>query len=267
MKLLLVSDLHRDGKKLLWILEDAPPHDAVLIAGDMLDIFSNTAMRMQIDGAKRYRDTLLSEKQWVVWCSGNHDFYVGENTSTDAASPAWMREETAPQFVRDGESRIIGDGRDAAIVTTVPWPVTGNDVIVDGKSVGYLDHIKALLHQGHQLRAEHSLPWIVLHHEPPIGTAVASGYDTAEAGFSRRIIEAAEPDFSLHGHIHEAPSRKGGSWIDLVGRTVCFNAGQSVPGSLPHAILLETGEKWCARWIVEGEVAANVTSDQIARKR
>ena len=42
MRLLLTSDLHRDAKKLLWLLDEAPNHDALFVAGDLLDIFSNT---------------------------------------------------------------------------------------------------------------------------------------------------------------------------------------------------------------------------------
>ncbi len=41
MTLLLTSDLHRDGTKLLWLLDEAPAHDALFVAGDLLDMFSN----------------------------------------------------------------------------------------------------------------------------------------------------------------------------------------------------------------------------------
>jgi Icc-related predicted phosphoesterase len=256
MKLLLTSDLHRDAKKLSWILENAPAHDAVLIAGDMLDIFFNTAMRMQIEGAHLYRDAQLAEDRWLVWCSGNHDFYLGENTPMDEGSPAWMREGEAEKFVRDGETRQIGNGADSVIVTTVPWPVPGNKIVVQGAKISYLDQVKSLLHEGHRLREKLARPWILLHHEPPIETAISAGYDMAEAAFSRRLLEAAGPDFSIHGHIHEAPHRTGGSWNDVVGRTVCFNAGQSAPGELPHAVLLtvEGVGKWRAEWISEGRI-------------
>ena len=57
------------------------------------------------------------------------------------------------------------------------------------------------------------------------------------------MIEAAQPDFSLHGHIHEAPTAHGGSWIWQVGKTVCFNPGQSFQEDPLHYIFL----KWRAR--------------------
>lgn len=47
MRLLLTPDPHRDGKKLLWFLDKAPEHDALLVAGDLLDIFSNTDFKVQ----------------------------------------------------------------------------------------------------------------------------------------------------------------------------------------------------------------------------
>lgn len=255
MKLLLVSDLHRDGKKLLWLLEEAPAHDALVVAGDLLDIFSNTATRLQIEGTQRYRDAILEQDRWLVWCSGNHDFPAGEKTTMDQASPAWMREGDAPNFVRDGETRRIGAGDDSMIVTTLPWPVKADDILVDGASVSYLEHIKALLHTGHSLREETRAPWMILHHEPPAETAISAGYDAAEAAFSRRIIAAAGPDFSVHGHIHEAYRHEAGGWFDRIGRTACFNAGQTPPGHLPNAILLETksdGEV-STQWFIEGK--------------
>ena len=186
-----------------------------------LDIFSNTAMRMQIEGAQRYRDAVLAENRWLAWCSGNHDFYVGDDTPLDAASPAWMREGDATKFVRDGETCRIGDDDDSAIVTTLPWPAT-DEISVGDTNISYLEHCKSLLHEGRRLREELSVPWILLHHEPPINTTVSAGYDMAESAFSRRILEAAGPDLSIHGHIHEASTREGGSWFDRVGRTVWF---------------------------------------------
>jgi Icc-related predicted phosphoesterase len=59
MKLLLTADLHRDARKLLWLLEEAPEHDALLVAGDLLDIFSNTGFADQKSGILRWGDGVL----------------------------------------------------------------------------------------------------------------------------------------------------------------------------------------------------------------
>jgi len=39
MRLILTADLHLDGIKFSWLLNEASTHDVILMAGDMLDIF------------------------------------------------------------------------------------------------------------------------------------------------------------------------------------------------------------------------------------
>lgn len=251
MKLLLTSDLHRDGKKLLWLLEEAPPHDALLVAGDLLDIFSRTSFAEQKSGALRWRSAVRQSGKPFAWCSGNHDFFWSGDTPMRGASPLWMRESPGNDTcITDGESRMLETAGGNLAVTTIPWPVTGDKVFLDDGWTSYLDFTKELLHAGARLRAEECLPWILLNHEPPGGTPLSATYDAAEANFARRTIEAAQPDFSLHGHIHQAPTSKGGSWIWQIGNTVCFNPGQSAPGELPHCVLLDcrSAEDWTATW-------------------
>jgi len=60
MRLLLTNDLHRDGSKLLWLLEEAPTYDALLVAGDLLDIFSKTDFEDQKSGTLRWRQAILN---------------------------------------------------------------------------------------------------------------------------------------------------------------------------------------------------------------
>jgi hypothetical protein len=77
-----------------------------------------------------------------------------------------------------------------------------------------------------------------------------------EADFARRMIEAADPDFSIHGDIHQAPIVPGGSWICELGKTVCFNAGQSHAGEDLHYIELDwrASGDWTALWHGDGQV-------------
>jgi Icc-related predicted phosphoesterase len=51
----------------------------------------------------------------------------------------------------------------------------------------------------------------------------------------------------LCGHIHEAPFRKDGSWIDRIGDTWLFNAGHQI-GDVPARIEIDFG-KGRARWV------------------
>lgn len=257
MRILLTSDLHRDGAKLLWLLEEAPAHDAILVAGDLLDIFSRAGFAEQKSGALRWKDAVLETGKSLAWCSGNHDFFHGDCTPMAAASPLWMREAASTEtFSTDGESRLLATAGGNLVVTTVPWPVCDGDIVIDGYRTSYLDFVKKLLRAGRRLRDEEGVPWIVLNHEPPGETPLSATYQAPEADFTRRLIEAAAPDFSLHGHIHQAPTARGGSWIWQLGKTVSFNTGQSAPGEALHQILLELRGRndWTAVWSGGGRV-------------
>jgi len=257
MRLLLTSDLHLDRAKLLWLLEEAPAHDALLVAGDLLDIFSDKGLEEQKTGALRWRAAVINSGKSFAWCSGNHDFFNGDHTPMASASPMWMRESpSSPTCVSDGESRLLESGAEKIVITTIPWPVQGGDLIMDGYRTTYIDFVKNLLRMGKKLQAEAVVPWIVLCHEPPGETPLSATYVAPEADFARRMIEAAEPDFSLHGHIHQAPKSPGGSWICQVGKTVCFNPGQSHRNEPLHSILLElkVGGDWSAIWEGNGSI-------------
>lgn len=254
MKLLLVSDLHRDGGKLTWLLDNAPAHDAILVAGDHLNIFSNTLFAEQQKGAHHWRNACIESGKKFAWCSGNHDFPQGDQTPVSSASPLWMSEKRenhiAGNFINDGESGLFSIAGEKLVVTTIPWPVSVGKVHVDGKTVAHLDFIKSLLHEGRRLREVNQALWVLLVHEPPAPSPIAADYVSPEAEFTRRILEAAEPDFSLHGHIHYAPAAFDGSWISKIGKTICFNAGQSEPGENPHFVLLNcsSSANWTATW-------------------
>jgi Icc-related predicted phosphoesterase len=251
--LLLTADLHRDGAKLLWLLDEAPAHDALLVAGDLLDIFSNTGLPEQTLGALRFRQAVLSSGKSFAWCSGNHDFYHGDRTPMTAASPLWMQ-ESHESCVCDGNTRILEAGGESVAITTIPWPVNGGDLLVNGCTISYHEFVRDLLREGKCLQAE--IPWIVLCHEPPGETPLAATYRAIEADFARRMIEAEQPDFSLHGHIHQAPTSPGGLWIWQLGKTICFNAGQSNQGEPLHYILLDLRPRndWTAIWHGDGRI-------------
>ena len=48
------------------------------------------------------------------------------------------------------------------------------------------------------------------------------------------------------GHIHEAPFKSGGSWVDRVGDTWLFNAGRQI-GDVPATIEIDFDRR-TARW-------------------
>jgi predicted phosphodiesterase len=173
MRLLLTADLHRDPAKLRWLLEEAPAHDAILVAGDLLDIFSDTGFVEQKSQALIWRQSVLISGKSFAWCSGNHDFFHDVNTPMRAASPLWMRETpSSPTSLTDGETRVLKAGGERIAVTTFPWPVHGGNVFVNGSYVSYLDYVDGLLRQGKKLQRE-GLTWILLCHEPPANTPLS----------------------------------------------------------------------------------------------
>jgi Icc-related predicted phosphoesterase len=65
-----------------------------------------------------------------------------------------------------------------------------------------------------------------------------------------RLIDTHRPDVVLTGHVHEAPFRSEGSWIDLIGDTVVLNAGRR-SGPVPAHLVLDTGTREVTWWAGE----------------
>jgi Icc-related predicted phosphoesterase len=55
----------------------------------------------------------------------------------------------------------------------------------------------------------------------------------------RDWIEQYRPDIVLSGHVHQSPFVANGSWVDRIGPTWVFNAGQQF-GAPPSHIVLDT---------------------------
>jgi hypothetical protein len=82
---------------------------------------------------------------------------------------------------------------------------------------------------------------IYVTHTPPSDTALDIIFDGRHVGSKplRSFIEKAQPPLTLHGHIHESPSRSG-KIFDKIGNTICVNPGDS-QGKL-NALLLDTDD-------------------------
>ena len=251
MTLLLTSDLHLHSAKLLHLLNEAPAYDAMLVAGDHLNIFAKSGLDQQADEVLRWRNQIIAAGKSFAWCSGNHDYFYDRDTLMEGAAPQWMRQQSSTKTcITDGESRLLHVESRKVVITTIPWPVSGGTVFVDGVRKNYHDVVQELLRCGEDLRNKEKVPWFLLNHEPPADSPLCGGYEAAEANYSRRLIESFQPDFSVHGHIHQAPTAVGGSWISRIGKTISFNAGQSALGQPPHFVLLCLGQagKWHASW-------------------
>ena len=250
VKLLLVSDLHCDRAKLDWIAERAAAFDVVAVAGDLLNIFIPADSAWQERRILEWKAHVLASGAALIWCSGNHDFFHGVDSPILRASPQWMS-DFEQGFVDDGKTALLRTRSGNIAVTTIPWPVTGADVAVGGHSVPYVDYVARLLDEGKKLQGDY--PWLVLFHEPPIETRLFVDYAVEEGRFARQLIEKWQPDWSLHGHIHESVDHPDGNFFDRLGQTVCFNAGQSPDRAEPHHIVLHVdGWDWRARWTGAG---------------
>ena len=119
MKLLLTADLHCDESKLQFILSSDV--DAVLVAGDLIDLFSSRFYRFQKSRVRRWYQELLVREKQLVWSSGNHDFHDDEMTPILIASPEWM---TKCGNISDGQTGVHEKNGLRVAITTVPWPVT-----------------------------------------------------------------------------------------------------------------------------------------------
>jgi Icc-related predicted phosphoesterase len=75
-------------------------------------------------------------------------------------------------------------------------------------------------------------------HAPPFQTNLDVLYDGRPVGSRaiRQFIEKNRPHLTLHGHIHEAPSRSGSHWVKI-GNTVCINPGQTTDEL--HAVMFK----------------------------
>ena len=55
----------------------------------------------------------------------------------------------------------------------------------------------------------------------------------------------------LSGHVHEAPFARNGSWVDHIGSTWIFNAGQQY-GPVPTTVSIDTDAMEAAWFSLEG---------------
>ena len=216
MRFLLVSDLHYRLRQFDWLLTQAVSVDAVMIAGDLLDIRSAVALDVQaVAVTAALRD--LARRTTVFTASGNHDLDGRDEEGEKVAR--WMRPLARDGVHVDYTSAVMGDD----LVTVCPW--------WDGpRARAALDDCLAQTAERPRKR------WIWVHHAPPDGSPLAwdgrrSWGDDVLSGWIKRY----EPDLVLTGHVHQAPFVSGGGWVDRIGPTWVLNAGQQ-PGPVPARV-------------------------------
>ena len=106
--------------------------------------------------------------------------------------------------------------------------------------VGRPDRARGIAAQLAEAAAKRTGQWIWIHHAPPAQSPTSWGgaryFGDVEL---REWIERYQPDIVLSGHVHQSPFIPDGSWVDRIGDTWVFNAGNQ-PGALPTHIIIDT---------------------------
>lgn len=231
MRCLIVADLHYSLPQYDWLLSAAPQFDAVIFAGDALDIGSFVDVRAQILVVQKYL-ALLVAKTRVMLCSGNHD--LDERGEDGEKFSRWIGAVHELGIVCDGESVAIGE----TLFTVCPW--------WDGPLLR--ERIAAQLRDTAPLRLRE---WVWVHHAPPANSPVSWG-GKRSFGDTELVqwIDRHKPDFVISGHVHQSPFVQDGSWFDRVGETWVFNTGMQF-GRPPVYIVIDS-EEAKAYWLAAG---------------
>jgi Icc-related predicted phosphoesterase len=219
MKALIVADLHYNLRQFDWLLRVAGDYELVIVAGDLLDLAGHADLDTQIVVVTKYLARLGRLTRLIV-CSGNHD--ADDRNGLDEAVVGWFADVRAEGAHADGEHVALAPG----MITICPWwdgPVTRAD-------------LEKFLHAAQRPAVG---PWIWIHHVPPNGSPISwNGRSHGGDDLLPELIDRLQPDLVVCGHIHDAPFRRGGSWIDRVGRTWVVNPGRQL-GELPSMIELD----------------------------
>lgn len=207
MTILHVTDFHFNKRWFDWLLHRAPPHDLVVMSGDMLDLAAATPHRRQIEWVS---DWLNDFPRLIAVCSGNHDLEWDD--AAERWTPAyWLRRIENPRVWTDGQ-RVSLDGLSILNIGATTRP-KGGDADV----------------------------WVV--HAPPSGTAVATRPGGANAGDPDLVAPVGRyaPRFVLSGHVHHALA-----WQDHRDATLFLNPGCDPEALFPNHILVQPSSRNCA---------------------
>jgi len=221
VKLLLVSDLHYSLRQFDFVADLAPHFDAVVIAGDLLDLRSPVPIAAQAV-AMSAQLAKIGSRGTVVACSGNHDLDDRDDAGEKAAR--WLQGARGPGVHVDGDSVQVGD----VLLTTCEWW----EGPVGRARLGERLTADAAAERAH---------WVWVYHAPPSGSRLSwdGRRDYGDDALAAWMTEFS-PDFVVTGHIHQAPFVTDGGWAERIGTTWLFNPGHE-PGPVPPHIVLDLG--------------------------
>jgi len=219
MRILLASDLHYNLKQFDWLDRQSDSFDAVILAGDLLNIASHLDLNMQIEVIKKYLFRMC-EKTHLFVCSGNHD--GNEKNAHDEFIAPWLQEVRSEKLHVDGDSIQLGD----TLFTVFPW--WDGDVTKQ--------EVASQLEEASKLKASQ---WFWIYHAPPDESPTSwTGKRFIGDRELNQWLDQYHPDLVVTGHIHESPFKNEGSWHDQIDSTWVFNAGNNI-GEVPAHIVFD----------------------------
>lgn len=231
MRILLTSDLHYTLRQYDWLVQAAPNFDAVVVAGDHLDVVSAVPVQVQV-AALSATLAHLATRVPVLVCSGNHD--LNARNAAGERTADWLDALRGPRLAVDGDSVHIA----GTLFSVCPW--------WDGPhaQAGVVQQLDAASRHRDASGAAH---WVWVYHAPPEGGLSWTGRRHHGDALLAELIARYRPSAVLCGHIHEAPFKAGGAWVERVGATWVFNAGRQI-GSVPARVEIDLGRA-SATWI------------------
>ncbi len=224
MRLLLTAELHYRLSWFKWLEAQAVHYEAIAICGDLLDVFYKEPLKRQVQRTTSWLRGLAA-KTSVILCSGNHDTIDIPVERSSGPMLTWLADLESVVTV-DGGTRVISD---QVVITSLGFVATAAKK-------------RPTLANGHRLRSEKVLPWIVLHHHPP-SFHQGIGPEELTAG---SLIKEFAPDFWASGRLYGQElfvKRRG--WVQRIGSSIVLNTPQSyvgqqlLDGSFPNHIVLD----------------------------
>jgi hypothetical protein len=224
MQLLLTAGLYCRLSWFKWLEAQAVRYNAIAICGDLLDVFYKEPPRRQSQRAANWLRTLAT-KTSVILCSGNHDAIDIPVQRSTGPMPAWFA-ELESFIIVDGNTTVI---QDQLVITSLGFIATAA-------------HKRPILVNGHRLRNERKLPWLILHHHPP-SFHEGIGPEELTAG---RLIKEFAPDFWASSRLYgQEPFLKKRGWFQRNGNSIVLNTPQLyvgqelLEGPFPNHIVLD----------------------------
>lgn len=218
MRILHLADLHLEHDWFDWVASQATDFDLLVIAGDLMNAFSNTSTLDQAQAISQWLQALPTP---TVVCSGNHDYWASDNRFPhDAlAEGGWIKN-------LKGSGQIIG---------------------TDGDTFSYqgLDHsdpwLRIAVNGWGQTPAIAGHYDIIVTHAPPAGSPCATGAEGHDVGdpYLWPALQYNPPRLVLSGHIH-APLRHACKWPPMNPTTLVLVPGCDEQSEVPAHWIIDT---------------------------